>query len=161
MSPFETGQISLPSALTRVRLAPLVLDLLPRFCMRVARLHVKLAPARSQQVDAGLAHRVALGVRGAERLELGLAADGAVAPSLASGICGVARETLDASLLADGLGEFLNVLVGNAVSALDREGSVAQLEPVRHAVLPPAGHVFDLVATNGRGALLARLSALG
>lgn len=100
-------------------------------------------------------------MRGAERLEFGLAADGAVASAIASGICGVARETLDASLLADGLGEFLNVLVGNAVSALDREGSVAQLEPVRHAVLPPVGHVFDLVATNGRGVLVAKVSALG
>ena len=31
-SPYETGQILLPSALTRLRLAPLILDLLPRFC---------------------------------------------------------------------------------------------------------------------------------
>jgi hypothetical protein len=160
-SPFETGQLSLPGALSRVRLALLVLDLLPRFCLRVARLHVKLAPARSPQVDACLAHRVALGVRGAERLELGLAADGEVASALAGGISGVAREALDASLLADGLGEFLNVLVGNAISVLDREGAAAQLEPARQAVLPAAGHVFELVATNGRGALVASVSALG
>lgn len=160
-SPFETGQILLPSALARLRLAPIVLDLLPRFCMRVARLHVKLAPARSQEVDSALAHRVTLGVRGAQRLDLGLAADGAVASALAGGISGVARESLDDSLLADGLGEFLNVLVGNGVSALDCEGVAAQLEPVRHSVLPPMGHVFDLIATNGRGALVARVSTPG
>jgi hypothetical protein len=64
-------------------------------------------------------------------------------------------------LLSDGLGEFLNVLVGNAVSVLDREGVAGQLEPVRHAVLPASGHVFDLIATSGRGALVVRVSTLG
>jgi len=160
-SSIETGQISLPSALTRLRLVPIVLDLLPRFCMRVARLYLKLAPARSQEIDSALAHRVTLDVRGAQYLALGLAADGAVASALAGGISGVARESLDDSLLADGLGEFLNMLAGNAVSALDREGVTAQLEPVRQAVLPPSGHVFDLLATSGRGALVVRVSTLG
>jgi hypothetical protein len=160
-SPFETGQIPLPSALTRSRLVPIALDLLPRFCMRVARLHVKLAPARSQEVDSALRYRVMIGIQGKQRLELGLAADRAVASALAGGISGVARESLDDSLLTDGLGEFLNVLAGNAVSVLDREGVAAQLEPVRHGVLPPRAHVFDLIATNGRGALVARVSTLG
>jgi hypothetical protein len=160
-SPFETGQISLPSALARLRLVPIVLDLLPRFCLRVARLHVKLTPARSQGIDSALAHRVALGVRGAWHLDLGLAADGALAPALVSGISGVARESLDDSLIADGLGEFLNVLAGNAVSALEREDVAARLESVRQAVLPPSGPVFDLVATSGRGALVVRVSTLG
>jgi hypothetical protein len=160
-SPFESGQIALPSALARVRLVPIVLDLLPRFCLRVARLHVKLTPARSQEVDGALAHRVALGVRGAQQLDLGLAADGAVASALAGALSGVPRESLDDSLLTDGLGEFLNVLAGNAVTVLDREAAAARLETVRHSVLPPSGHVFDLTATCGRGALVARVSALG
>jgi hypothetical protein len=159
-SPFETGQIPLPGPLAGSRLAPIVLDLLPRFCMRVAHLHVKIAPARSQEVDPALGVRVAIGVQGVPRLELGLAADRAVASALAGGISGVPRESLDDSLLSDGLGEFLNVLAGNAVSVLDRDGVSAALEPVRHSGLPPLAHVFDLVATSGRGALVARVSPL-
>jgi hypothetical protein len=155
-SPFETGEIPLPSPLARLRLARLILDLLPRVCMRVARLQVKLAPAGSAQVDAALTQRASLTVRGPQPLELGLAADAEVASALASGISGIARQDLDAALRADGLGEFLNVLVGNAVAALDREQVDAQLEPVRLGVLPPAGHCFELVAGGGRGALVAR-----
>jgi hypothetical protein len=160
-SPYHTGQIPLPSELAGLRQAPLILDLLPRFCLRVARLHVKLGPARAQQIDPALLHRAALAVRGPQRLELGLAADGEIGAALASGISGVAREALDPGLLVDGLGEFLNVLAGTALSALDPEGALAQLEPVQAGVLPPLGHLFELVATGGRAALIARVSALG
>ena len=160
-SPFETGQRSLPSALVGVRIAALTLDLLPRFCMRVARLHVKLAPARPHGADLGLPHRVALGLRGSKPLEIGVAADDDVASALAVGISGQPRPSLEAPLVGDGLGEFLDLLVGISLAALEREGVLAHLEPVRRGALPAAAHVFDLIATVGRGALVVSPSALG
>jgi len=160
-SPYETGQRSLPSALVGVRIAALTLDLLPRFCMRVARLHVKLAPARPHDADLGLPHRAALGVRGSQPLEIGLAADDEVASALAGGISGQPRPSLEGSLVGDGLGEFLDLLVGNALAALEREGVFSCLEPVRRGALPAAGHVFDWIATVGRGALVVAPSTLG
>ena len=160
-SPYETGQRSLPSALVGVRIAALTLDLLPRFCMRVAHLYVKLAPARPHDADLGLPHRAALGVRGSQPLEIGLAADDEVASALAGGISGQPRPSLEGSLVGDGLGEFLDLLVGNALAALEREGVFSCLEPVRRGALPAAGHVFDWIATVGRGALVVAPSTLG
>ena len=160
-SPFVTGQRSLPRELVGVRIAALALDLVPRFCMRVARLHVKLAPARPHGAALGLPHRVTLAVRGPQALELGLAADRELASALAAGIGGAAKPPLDGARIDEGLGEFLGLLVGNAVAALEREGLFARVEPIRHGALPGAGHAFDWIATNGRGALIVSPSALG
>ncbi len=160
-SPFVSGERSLPRELVGVRLAALTLDLLPRFCMRVARLPVKLAPVRVHGADAGLPHRVTLGVRGPQALDLGLAVDGDVAAALAAGISGPASGALDAARLSDGLGGFLSLLVGNAIASLERESIFARSETVRYGVLPAAGHAFDWIATVGRGLLVVAPSALG
>jgi len=167
-SPFETGRRLLPAPLVGVRIAALALDLLPRFCLRVARVHVKLAPARPQTRDPGLRHRVMLAVQGAQRLEIGLAAEREVATAFAAGVSGAAGQSLDASLVSDnlslvsdGLGEFLNLLVSNAAAALEREGVFSRIEAVRHGALPVGGYAFDWIATVGRGALVIATSALG
>jgi hypothetical protein len=159
-SPYASGNLSLPGALAGVRVAAIVLDLLPRVCMRVARLHVKLAPARPQRGDTPAHRAVIRAVSGAHAVELGIAADDELARSLAAGVSGLGRSATPVSLLADALGEFLNVLMGSAVAALEREGARAQLDTVRHGALPAGGYAFDLVATEGRGALVAD-SALG
>jgi hypothetical protein len=160
-SPFETGQRSLPGPLVGVRIAALALDLLPRFCLRVARVHVKLASARPQSQDPALRHRAMLVVQGAQRLEIGLAADREVATAFASGISGASGDSNDAMLVTDGLGEFLNLLVSNAAAALEREGVFSRIEAVRHGATPVGGWAFDWIATVGRGALVFAPSALG
>jgi hypothetical protein len=160
-SPFASGDRPLPRELVGVRVAALALDQLPRFCMRVARLHVKLAPARAHSADARLKQRAMLVVRGPQSLEIGLAADGEVVSALAAGICGPASRGFDAASSSDVLGYFLSLLVGNAIAALEREGIFARVEPVRSGSLPAGGHAFDWIATVGRGVLVVSPSALG
>ena len=157
-SPYASGARQLPRELAGVRVVALALDLLPRFCMRVARLHVKLAPARTHGGGGGWPHRVALGVRGAQDLELGIATDGEFASTLAAGLAGGAAE---ASRGDAAVARFLGLLVGHAIASLESEGVFARSESARAGALPAAGHAFDWISTSGRGMLVVGASALG
>jgi CheY-specific phosphatase CheX len=102
---------------------------------------------------------VSVAVRGARCLTLGLAADADLARRLGHGIAGGDSAEDDPSLTVDALGEFLNVVAGGAVARLEADGVGAGIEPVRLGELPASGHVFDLVATTGRGALFVHSAA--
>jgi CheY-specific phosphatase CheX len=52
-----------------------------------------------------------------------------------------------------GVCEFLNVLAGNAVSLLEREGIVMQLEPPSSGVDVEGGHIFELAVSCGSAGL--------
>ncbi len=54
-------------------------------------------------------------------------------------------------MVADGIGEFLNVLAGNAVGALERAGAEVRLDPPCCGRSPCRGISFGLVSTAGRG----------
>ena len=99
-------------------------------------------------------HRVGVRIRGVQQLVLTLAVDREYAAVLAAGTSGIPRSRLDRDLIADGLGEFLNVLAGNAIGVLERDGEVAHLEPPRLDVHPTTGTLFLLVAAEGNGSLV-------
>jgi hypothetical protein len=144
----------LPDALVNNRVAPYLIALLPRFCMRVARITVKVGPARVLDEAPPLPVRVALPVHAHRGLEVTLVGDRAFARRLAAATAGLSEPMLDEELVLDGVGEFLNVLVGNAVSALEREGVVATLGVPDYDAELSDGWLFHLATSVGRAALV-------
>ena len=82
-----------------------------------------------------------------------LIADSAFARKLSAGIAGLPCEDITEELCLDGLGEFLNVLAGNAMSALERHGSY-RLEAPRYGQFADRGWCFLASSDHGRAAVL-------
>lgn len=144
----------LPDPLVNNRVAPYVLDLLPKFCMRVARLNVKVGDAQVLGEAPSLTHRVSLPIHAHRGLDVTLLGDATFVSALASGTSGIAVEKLDRELMLDGVGEFLNVLAGNAISALERTGVQAELGTPDYDAELADGWLFDLATSQGRAALV-------
>jgi hypothetical protein len=152
---YEVGALGqLPDQLANNRVAPYVLDLLPKFCMRIARISLKLGDAQVLEEAPHWAYRVSLPIHAHRGLDVTLVGDRAFCARLASGTSGVAESKLDHELLVDGVGEFLNVLAGNAISALERSGVQAELGIPDHDAELADGWLFDLATSVGRSALV-------
>ncbi len=152
-SPYETGELVLPERLATSSLATYLIDLLPKFCMRVARLRVKLAHGDDGEDLAPFPNRAELRVHGPQSMSIALLGDEPFARSLAAGVLGKARVDLDDALVLDNLGEFLNLLAGNSIAALERLGTVTHLEPPSFEVEELGGCFFRLVTAQGRALL--------
>ncbi len=154
-SQYELGALGqLPDPLVNNRVAPYVIDLLPKFCMRIAQIRVKVGDAQVLAVAPDWPHRVSLPIHAHRGLDVTLMGDRDFVARLASGTSGIAEEKLDRDLMLDGVGEFLNVLAGNAISALERTGVQAELGTPDHDAELADGWLFDLATSSGRAALL-------
>ena len=153
-APYETGQVELPEALAENRLAPYVVDLLPKFCMRIARVQVKIAPSASLRALPSYPYCVGVAALADPGLDVILAGDRDFALRIAAHTAGLDVDSVEEELIADGLGEFLNVLLGNAIGLLEREGAQAELQPARYRVESAEGTVFEVATSEGRAALL-------
>ena len=154
-SEFEVSQCELPDGLASHRLGHCVLDLLPRFLMRVARIHAKTGAIRAFDGAPGFAKvRVSVLLRGARGLEVALASDLEFAEALATAASGLEPADLDPEMIADGVGEFLNVLGGNAASAMAKEGHATELGPPDYEAELCDGWIVDLAVGVGRAALV-------
>lgn len=152
---YEIGPLAqLPDQLVNNRVAPYVLDLLPKFCLRIARIHVKVGDAQVLEEAPHWPFRVSLPIHAHRGLDVTLVGDRAFCARLASGTSGIAEAKLDHDLLVDGVGEFLNVLAGNAISALERSGVQAELGVPDHDAELADGWLFDLATSVGRSALV-------
>ncbi|MCG8591616.1 MAG: hypothetical protein MJE66_20150 [Proteobacteria bacterium] len=152
---YETGDLQLPAALGDRHVVKVVLDLMPRFTMRIARLHLKVEPEGESVTEApSLAAAATVGVSGSEAVDVTLLCDRTLGEHLAAGASGLDRRMLDEGLLSDGVGEFLNVVVGNALGVAEREGMDLALEPPRFDETPSEGVAFRLVSVEGEGVLL-------
>jgi hypothetical protein len=152
---YELGPMEqLPDPLVNNRVAPYVIDLLPKFCMRVARINVKVGDAQVLGEAPHWPHRVSLSIHAHRGLDVTLMGDRSFVARLASGTSGIAEEKLDRDLMLDGVGEFLNVLAGNAVSALERAGVQAELGTPDYDAELADGWLFDLATSVGRSALV-------
>jgi CheY-specific phosphatase CheX len=148
-APYACGGVELPDALRGNRLARSLVELLPRFCMRVGRLEVKVGPpvpVASLDPRELVASLVVVANPG---VEMALVADRGIGEKLASGISGLDLSTLPSELAVDALGEFLNVFAGNVMSALEREGVESRLEAPRFGVPPRDGFEFEIVSNYG------------
>ena len=144
----------LPDALVNNRVAPYLIALLPRFCLRVAKITIKVGPARILDEAPPFPVRVALPVHAHRGLEATLVGDRAFCRRLAAATAGLSEAMLDEDLVLDGVGEFLNVLAGNAISALEREGVVASLGVPDYDAELSDGWLFHLATSVGRAALV-------
>lgn len=152
---YEVGPLGqLPDPLVNNRVAPYVLDLLPKFCMRVARINVKVGAAQILGEAPNLPHRVSLPIHAHRGLDVTLMGDHGFVARLASGTSGIPESRLDRELMLDGVGEFLNVLAGNAVSSMERSGIQAELGTPDYDAELADGWLFDLATSVGRSALV-------
>jgi CheY-specific phosphatase CheX len=151
---FDISEISVPDGLASHRITTHVLELLPRFMMRVARIQAKVGDIHVfDQAPEFADVRVSVVIRGARGLEVALASDTEFAEALAIGASGLLPSDLDPEMVADGVGEFLNVLCGNAASGLAKEGHRVELGPPDYDADLCDGWVVDLAVGTGRAAM--------
>lgn len=152
---YEAGDRDLPDPLANHRAAKYVLELLPRFLMRVARMHAKVGEITPLEREPGFVDvKVSVPIRGNRGLEIALVSDHAFAEHLAIAASGLEPRDLDPEMVADGVGEFLNVLGGNAVSAVTKEGHRVELGAPDYDAEIGDGFIVDLAVGHGRAALV-------
>jgi hypothetical protein len=158
---FRIGNVSLPDGLESNVMAATVLDLLPKMLVRVARIGVRIG---NQQPVADIPNypvRIAVRVTGDVGLMICLLGDEAFSLELAGATAGFDEARLEAArqnrvLLADGVGEFLNVLAGNAMGILERKKIATELEPPHSDPELDSGYLFELAVSVGKAALFLK-----
>ncbi len=149
-----SGTASLPDPLSNNRIAPYVVDLLPKFALRVAGITVKIGHAQLLEEVPNLPYRVSVPIHGPRGLDVTLIGDSRFCRKLAAAAAGMGEAALDEDLITDGVGEFLNVLCGNTMCALERDGVSTELGvPDRNAEVAD-GWIFELATTTGRASLV-------
>jgi CheY-specific phosphatase CheX len=152
---FSVKEIALPDGLACHGITCYVLDLLPRFMLRVARIQVKVGEIdRFVDVPEFAEIRVSVPIHGARNLEVALVSDLEFAEALAMASSGLEPSDLDLEMTADGVGEFLNVLCGNAASGIARDGHRVELGPPDYEAELCDGWTVDLAVGVGRAALV-------
>lgn len=150
---FDVSEIPLPDELASHQITRYVLDLLPRFMMRVARIRVKVGEIHPFDRIPDFAEvRVSVPMRGAQGVRFTLVSDNEFAEALATRGSGLLPGDLDPEMVADGVGEFLNVLCGNAASGLAKLGHGVDLGSPDYDSDPSEGWIVDLAVGTGRAA---------
>jgi CheY-specific phosphatase CheX len=154
-SQYDVALRTLPDGLASHPVSRSVIDLLPRFLLRVARIHAKVGDIDVfEQVPDFAEMRVSVPMRGARGLEVALVADVELAEAVAQATGGLSPADLDQEMVADGVGEFLNVLVGHAASALARGGHRVEIGPPDYEAEPCHGWSVEVAASVGRMAMV-------
>lgn len=153
-APYETGRVALPAWLADSPVAAAIVDLVPKLCLRVARLHAKVGEGRRFAAPPEHPWRARMVIRGDDSLEVSLFGDRDFAVRLAAGISGVKTDPVAEYLVQDGLCEFLNLVAGNATSALERRGHDLCFAPAQPRAHPLDGYLFGLVLPTGAAALV-------
>ena len=144
----------LPDPLANNRIAPYVIDLLPKLAMRMAGILIKVDLPQVLVECPPFPHRISLPIHGQRGLEVTLVGDGAFCTRVAAAASGLPESAIDPELLVDGVGEFLNVVCGNAMSALERDGVMTRLGVPDYDAELADGWLFDLATGRGRAALV-------
>ncbi len=152
--PYESEGRTLVPQFDGNPVARLVLDLLPKFCMRIAKVHVKTGQGQPLSETASYHFNVGLTMHGPPSLVVILVADETFARQLASSASGIDVSRLTSEFIYDGLGEFLNVLCGNVVAILERDGLQVRLDPPTHDCNLSGGIAFELAVGEGCASLV-------
>lgn len=153
---YATRAVELPDDLRAPRLASVLVELLPKFTARIAEVQIKVGEAEKASGQSLPEYSAAVVIHADKGLEILLTGDEDFAKRLTAGMLGAPIEDVNSFLLDDGLGEFLNVLVGNAVAIFEKQGQRVSLDPPRlggHATAS-TGYLFPLLATHGKAALV-------
>jgi len=155
-APYRIENLALPAGLEGNALAPFVLDLFPNLLMRVARIATRVGSGEPIAQPPDLPVQVAVSVSGAPGLLICLMGDETFSRHVAAKASGLDPEGLDLEMLVDGVGEFLNVLAGNAMAMAERNGIATELEPPRTEIGFESGFLFDLAVNVGQAALFLK-----
>lgn len=156
---YERTDALLPDGLASRRVARHVVDLLPRFLRRVAGIQAKVGDVGVLETLPAFAHvRVSLPMTGPRGVDVALVSDADFAEALAAASTGLEASELDAGMVADGVGEFLNVLCGNAASIAAKAGQQIDLGPPDYEAEISDGWLVDLAVGVGRAALILSTS---
>jgi hypothetical protein len=151
---FSDMKISLPFQLEGKRVAESLVDFLPRYCLRMARLAARVGgyePLSEPSVAPFIASLLIVGRPG---IEMALAADRPFAQKLGSGISGLRAENLSDDRCLDAIGEFLNILAGNAISVVEESGREYRIEAPRFGESPRDGWSFEVASDHGEAAFI-------
>ena len=152
---YDLSDRELPDGLSSHRVARYVVELMPRFLMRMARIDAKLGEIRAFDGMPEFARvRVSIPLVGGRGIDVTLISDLEFGEALASATSGLAGSELDPELVADGVGEFLNVLAGNAASAMTKEGHPTEVGPPDYEALPSHGWSVEMTVGVGRATVV-------
>jgi CheY-specific phosphatase CheX len=156
---YEVEEIPLPDGLASHGVSRFVLELFPRFMKRIAGLDVRVGDIRKFASRPDFAEiQVSVPLEGPRRLEVVLVSDLEFAEALAIAASGLSPRDVDPEMVADGVGEFLNVLGGNAAGALIKQGHRIELGPPDYEAELCDGWTVDLAVGVGRAALVLSTS---
>jgi hypothetical protein len=155
-APYRIENLALPAGLESNALAPFVLDLFPNFLMRVARIATRVGIGEPIEEPPGFPVEIAVSVSGESGLLVCLVGDEEFSRQLAAKTSGLDPESLDMELLLDGVGEFLNVLAGNAMALAERNGITMELGPPQTEIDFESGVLFELAVNVGSAALFLK-----
>jgi hypothetical protein len=155
---FRIGNVALPEGLENNALAATVLDLFPKLLVRVARIGVRIGNEQPATELPDYPVRIAVAVTGDTGLLICLLGNEEFSLQLAGATAEFDEPRREAArqnpvLLADGVGEFLNVLAGNAMGILERKKINTELEPPHSDPELDSGYLFDLAVSVGNAAL--------
>ena len=155
---YRIGNVALPHGLENNLLAATVLDLFPKLLVRIARIGVRIGKVRTIAAPPEFPVRIAVAVTGDVGLLICLLGDEEFSLHLAGATAGLDEARMEAArrnpvLLADGVGEFLNVLAGNAMGILERKKIITELEPPKSDPELDSGYLFELAVSVGTAAL--------
>ncbi len=155
-APYRIENLALPESIEGNALAPYVLRLFPNLMMRVARIATRVGSGERISEPPDFPVRVAVSVSGDCGLMICLLGDEAFSRQVASMAGGLDAESLDREMLLDGVGEFLNVLAGNAMAVAERSGISLELEPPQSQVAFESGYLFELAVNVGSAGLFLK-----
>jgi CheY-specific phosphatase CheX len=155
-APHRIENLALPAGLESNALAPLVLDLFTNLLMRVARIATRVGSGEPIEEPPSFPIQVAVSVSGESGLLICLVGDEEFSRQVAAKASGLDPESLDMEMLLDGVGEFLNVLAGNAMAIAEQNGIAMELKPPQTEVDFESGFLFELAVNIGNAALFLK-----
>jgi len=155
-APHRIENLALPNGLEGNAIAPIVLDLFPNLLMRVGRIATRVGSGEPVTEAPDFPIRVGVSVKGESSLLICLVGDEEFSRQLAAKASGLEPDALDTEMLVDGVGEFLNVLAGNAMAVAERNGIATELDPPRSEIGFEMGYLFELAVNVGQAALFLK-----
>jgi CheY-specific phosphatase CheX len=155
-APHRIENLALPEGLECNALAPFVLDLFTNLMMRVARIATRVGSGEPIAEPPDFPVQIAVSVTGESGLLICLVGDEEFSRQVAAKASGLDPDSLDAEMLLDGVGEFLNVLGGNAMALAEQNGISMELEPPQTEVDFESGFLFELAVNIGNAALFLK-----
>jgi hypothetical protein len=155
-APHRIENLALPMGLESNALAPYVLDLFTNLLMRVARIATRVGSGEPIVEPPAFPIQISVSVNGESGLMICLMGDEEFSRQVAAKASGLDAECLDTEMLFDGVGEFLNVLAGNAMALAERNGITMELQPPQTEINFESGYLFELAVNIGNAALFLK-----